>query len=862
MRYPTWRVVLALTLLLSALPRFGEASEIPHPEVFLGHAVGADFKLAHWEQIVEYFHLVGERSERVLLEKIGRSTEDAPYIMATIAAPETLERLEHYKELQRLLANPDLIPEGRREAVISDSKCVVLLACTLHSSEIGASQMSMELLYDLATGDDAETREILDNVIVLLVPSANPDGIDKVVDWYERSLGQPWEGQGMPWLYQKYTGHDNNRDWFMVTQQETKILSHVLYHEWYPAILYDIHQMGNSGLRFLIPPYYDPLNPNVDPLINESLKLIGGAMATALSAEGKQGVASNAIFDMWWHGGLRSTPYRHNMIGILTEAASVNLASPIFQRKSELRGHGRGIPHYQPYTHFADPWAGGWWRLRDIVEYELIASKALFTLAARYSEQFNRNYAALGEKAIRLGKNEPPYAFLIPMERQNDVPTAYRMLETLHRGGARIEIAEAAFVADGVAYPPGTIVIHAAQPYRNHLLDLLQPQEYPARDLSEAPYDVSGWTLSYQMGVEVVEALAPFDVNTRRLVSFSPPPGCFEGEGDAYLSSNNTNNDFILLNRALKHRIHCFLYQEGDWVGPAHSDIESGAIIYVAADEEEASLLESWIAELGLRLTRGSIADLPVNRPLNLPRLGVYQPWIASIDEGWTRFVLEEFEFDYDTLHNHHIRAGNLRDRFDVILLPSISSNAIRMGRASGETEQKYTGGLGDEGALQLQRFVNDGGALLCLDASCDYAIDSFRLPVRNALEGVSRDEFFCPGSILRIRINDGNRLTYGMPSRAAAFFSRSRAFTTIGRDERERTGVIIGEPHSKAVYDNVFTLLSGWIHGAEQLHNKSALVSVPFGEGQVVLFGFRVQHRAQPHGTFRLLFNGIYFHR
>ena len=860
------RATILLSILaispLSTVPV--SAEPLTSPEDFLGYPVGADFKLARWERIVEYFQLVGEGSDRVLVEEIGRSTEDQPYILATISSSETIRDINRYKRLQRKLSHPNEIEEGQRDTVLDESKAVILVSCALHSSEIGSSQMAMELLYQLATENDPRTQEILENDIILLVPSANPDGINKVVDWYESSLGKPWEGRGMPWLYHKYVGHDDNRDWFMITQKETRILTDVLYRQWYPCIIYDIHQMGSGGSRFFVPPFFDPINPNVDPLIHESLKIIGGHMATELAENDKKGVITNAIYDNWWHGGNRTTPYRHNIVGLLTEAASPLIASPIFQRKSELSGHSRGLPSYAPQVNFADPWDGGWWRLRDVVDYEEIACYSLFTVAARYRDRFNSNYLHLGEKAIRLGEEIPPYAFLVPVA-QRDLPTAIRLLQILQVGGIEISIADEAFTADGVDYPQGTYVIYASQPYRNHLKDLLEPQDYPDRYVypggpAEPPYDVAGWTLSYQMGVKVVPVERPFEARTHVDESVRVPEGTIDGKGSLYLSKNQTTNDFILLNRALREGIPVSVMTNG-WRAPDDS-LAPGTLVYSAENRLQKERLHTWIRDLGLTMVQASSKPPKDSTiPVRKPRLGLYQPWAASMDEGWTRFVLEQFEFDYGSVHNAEVRAGNLRDRYDVIILPDVGTSTLLNGMRESTTAPHYAGGIGERGAGHLQEFVESGGTLLCLDSASIFAVDYFGLPVRNALEGLTRDDFFCPGSILRVNLDPGSPLAYGAMERTAAYFARSYAFDIIeNATEETRIGPAIGKPEIVAAYDGTITLLSGWILGEEYLQNKAALVSVPYGEGRVVLYGFRVQHRAQPHGTFRLLFNGIYF--
>ncbi|RJP22779.1 MAG: peptidase M14 [Candidatus Omnitrophota bacterium] len=856
-------VILSFLLfVVSSLPGF--AAALPSPEEFLGHPVGADFQLARWDRITSYFQLAGKESDRVIVEDIGPTTEGNSYLLATISSADTIREIDRYKSIQRKLSHPNEMSEGERDTILQQAKTVILISCSIHSNEIGASQMAMELLYQLATGDDERTREILANDIILLVPSANPDGIDKVIDWYESSLGKPWEGQGMPWLYQKYTGHDDNRDWFMVTQKETQILTRVLYHEWYPCIIYDLHQMGSEGSRFFVPPFFDPINPNVDPVIHESLKLIGGHMATELAENGKKGVITNAMYDNWWHGGNRTTPYRHNMVGLLTEAASPRIASPIFQRKSELKGHTRGLPSYAPQVNFADPWDGGWWRLRDVVDYERIACYALFTVGARYRDRFNRNYLELNEKAIRLGQEIPPFAFLVP-RNQRDLPTAERLLQILLVGGVDIAVAEDTFLADGVQYDKGDYIIYAAQPYRNHVKDLLDPQEYPDRFLypggpAESPYDVAGWTLSYQMGVNVIPVQRPFSTQTRPADLNRFTEGGVTGNGPIFISKNYTTNDFILLNRLFDSQIAVSIAMKNIVMGNHHETISPGSLLIAPADSTQQNELIRWGRELGLQLSRTTLS-LPNDEVMEVPkpRVGLFQPWAASMDEGWTRFVLEQFEFDYETIHNAGIRAGNLNQRYDVIILPDVGTSTIMDGMSESTTAPEYIGGIGNAGVAHLQEFVEQGGRLLCLDSSSLFAIRYFSLPVKNALAGIGKDTFFCPGSILRIHLNSDSPIAYGMSRRAAAYFAHSYAFDIItGTTEQNPAGPIVGKPEIVATYDDTTTLLSGWILGESKLQNKSAVVSIPYGQGKVILYGFRVQHRAQPHGTFRLLFNGI----
>jgi hypothetical protein len=850
------------------LAALAQPTAIPTPESVIGHPVGADYKLAKWDTVVEYYEQLGAASDRVNVRVLDeKTTEGNDYLVVEIGSADTLRQIDKYKAYQARLSDPRLL--GSKQEIgetLANAKTTILVSCGLHSSEVAATQMSMELAYELASRDDDEVREILDNCLVVLIPSANPDGLDKIVDWYERNVGTPFEGAPMPWLYQKYAGHDNNRDWFMLNLVETRILTNLLYFEYHPTILHDVHQMGNRGARFFVPPFFDPVNPNVDPLIHQSLLLIGGHMATRLQEEGKTGVVFKAIFDNWWQGGNRTTPYRHNITGILTECASAKYASPIFQEYGDLSGGGRGFPEYAPAVNFPEPWAGGWWRLRDAVEYQKSANFALFQLAARYRDRFVANHHALSLKAVSRGalpadtehanaaarragtearrhegdhgpptraitrEPEPPYAWLVPPD-QRDPGAATHMLEILRLSGIEIHKAKAAFAADGVDYPAGTYVLLAAQPFRPHLKDMMERQEYPQRRVypggpAESPYDVAGWTLPLQMGVKSVEVVGGFE-----------------------------------------------------------ADLETLSAIPAAPRQGRNHVRAVFKSKLP-----GKVGE---------PRTALYQPWTSSMDEGWTRLVLEEFDFPYTTVHNAEIRAGDLNARFDCIIIADISARSLIDGRKDTEVPAPYAGGIGDDGAMQLERFVRAGGTLVLMDSATELATDVYRLPVRNVLKDVPRDKFFCPGSLLRIRVDHTQPLGYGFDDEAAAYFAGSQAFVVgeaalrhEGAEARRHEGegaraqgagrgeargsedpsdlreLSKGEIEKRvaeypvttiARYSDNIVLLSGYLLGEEYLRDEAAVCEVKMGAGQVVLFGFRVQHRGQPWGTFKFLFNAIY---
>jgi len=843
------------------------AQTITPPDDFIGHGVGEDNKLARWETIVSYFNHIGERSDRVNVRDIGKTTEGRPFVIAEISSEDAIADMSGHMEVQRKIADPRLISSADEEArLIESAKVVVFVNCNLHSSEIASSQMALELLYDLATSNSPEITEILDKAIIILAPSANPDGLEKVIDWYERSLGTPWEGSGMPWLYQTYAGHDNNRDWFMLNLEETKLETKVLYKEWFPHIVYDIHQMGNGRARFFVPPFFDPKNPNIHPLTDDMLLIIGGHMAAELTRNGKKGILHAAMYDNWWQGGFRTTVYRHNMVGLLTEAASVNIASPIFQRKSELKGGARGMPDYSLRTNFPDPWPGGWWRLRDIVEYEKMASMSLFTLAARYHDLFTSNYIKVGREALERGSSEPPFAWLVP-PGQLDPKASLIMLEKFHATGVEVHQAEDAFEADGVKYPKGTHILYCAQPYRAHLKDMMERQVYPDRTIypggpPESPYDTAGWTLPLQMGIRTIQVDSPFDCSALKLDSIIMPPITIDGGGSVFVSHGGSNEEYRLLNRLFREGLTVSMASKNAAVKDGDGEILPAGSLIISGGKAK-KILSSVADEYSLTLSgRGGLssAEKKAVETLKQPRIALYQPWGGVADEGWTRFVLDSHDYDYTSLHNAEIRAGKLITRYDCIVLPSIGANSIINGRAADTTEPQYVGGIGSEGIVKLQNFVRDGGTLVCIDGSSSLAIEHFNIPVKNTLAGKSKSDFFCPGSILRVSVDNTQPLAWGMPSWVSGYFARSRAFDIVEPDEDGDDRA----PESRypvtvvARYSDTVLLESGWIQGGDLIADKPAIVEVGYGEGQIVLFGFRVQHRGHPHGTFRFLFNAM----
>ena len=543
------------------------------------------------------------------MRTLGETTGGRPLVVALISAPENIRNLAKYQDIQRRLADPRLAPgEAEREALLRTGKTVVAISCSIHSTEIVASQMSMQLAYELASAEDAETREILQNTILLLLPAANPDGVDIVAGWYRKTLGTPYEGTEPPELYHHYAGHDNNRDWFMLNLKETQLITRLFWREWFPQVVYDVHQQGSTGSRFFVPPFFDPPNPHIPPLLLREVGLIGHKIAADLQAEGRQGVITNALYDTWWHGGFRTAPYYHNSVGILTEAASARLMSPVEVSREQLaRSSSRGMPSaLQSATNFPDPWPGGTWRPRDILEIELTASRAVLSMAAKYRERYLRNFYELGRAAVADRRaNESTAAYRIPKEQGNAENLA-KLIGALVAQGVevyRVERERSYDASSGTAkgglvrrIPVGDYIVPLEQPYRANVLALFERQVYPDRRTAggeaERPYDVAGWTLPMQMGIDVIP------------VPQTP------------------------LNSAGYHN-------------PAYRPVR---------DETDVR------RDLGLPLQTGKAS--PIRNPLTRPvRLALYKSWTNSMDEGWTRYVFDRFNVPFQSLLDRDVRA-------------------------------------------------------------------------------------------------------------------------------------------------------------------------------------------------------------
>jgi len=875
-----YQLSLVCVLLIVCCAAFADEAAAPEkpktPSEFLGFTVGADRVLADYHQISDYMNaLAASSGGRMVTLNLGKTTLGNDFQMVVISSSENIKNVAHYKEIAKKIADPRGLTQDQINALAHEGKSIVLVTCNIHSSEIGASQMAMEWAYQLVTAQDPTTLKRLNDVILLLVPSLNPDGQIMETEWYRKYVGTKYEGVRNPFIYHHYVGHDNNRDWYMLTQKETRMLNQAVYHEWFPQVWIDEHQMGSNGPRIFVPPNADPVANTVNPVIFRGINLLGTNMAWRLEEQKKSGVIYNYSFDAYWPGATRNTGWWKNVFGVLTETASARMATPIEVAPTELAGGGKGLVDYHRQINFPNPWPGGIWRLRDIMDYELIVSNATLEIASNYREDFLRGVATMAMDAVK-GGNTPgfdQYWMIDTGSAQNDPVVATRLAYLMREHNVEVY-----WQPHGVL---GRFYIPIYQPYGKFVEEMFSVQRYPeVRPVAGGgilpPYDVAAWSLPLMMGVKVEKTAVMVPTNGKpKLLSDGEefwPNGSFLhddplGIDKKYCIPPNLNSRSSFLNEYLSAGGKASL------VIPSQGDSFLGCVQIDENSSTTALAKKYHVTVIQLRKKQVTLS------PIHSPRVGLYKSYTGNIDEGWTRWVLEQYGFAPKTIENKAMRAGGLHDSFDVIVLPDMTTaailegNRVQTGRYSEELPPEYMGGIGREGVKALHDFVDAGGTLITLAGSSDIIPEAFNIPVRNALartggaaaggsQGTGTqgglgggDEVSIPGSLLRINLDVNHPVNYGMPKEAAAFVDAPMAFATSTPPAGVKRTVLAWYPA-----DEQDILVSGWIKGADKLENKAAAVAFEVGKGKIVMFGFRVQHRAQTEGTFKMLFNAIWW--
>jgi hypothetical protein len=894
------------------------APKVTTPKEALGFNLGDDYQVANYSQLEAYWKKLATESDRMKLVDIGPTAEGRRQYMAILTSPENLKKLEHYKEISRRLALAEGVTEDQAHALSREGKAVVWIDGGLHASETVGSQQEMEMVYQMVSRTDPETLRFLDDVILLAVP-ANPDGQELVADWYMRGSEKPDAPlkdplkrtlSGLPRLWAKYIGHDDNRDFYMSNMPETTNMNRQLFLEWFPQIMYNHHQTGPAGAVIFMPPFRDPFNYNFDPLIPLGIELVGTAMHSRLVAEGKGGSAmrSGANYSTWWNGGLRTITYFHNMIGILTEiiGSPTPMTIPVVPAKQLPQGD------------WPMPVVPQLWHYRQSIEYEISNNRAMLDMASRYRETFLFNIWRMGMNSIEKGgkdywtvtpkriaaleaaaaanpqapsggrggaaaggdspgaggfnvrtvpmelyntvlhdpKMRDPRGYIIPSD-QADFANATEFVNALLKTGITVLRAPTAFQVAGKSYAAGSYVVKTAQAFRPHVMDMFEPQDHP-NDFAypggppNPPYDITGWTLALQMGVEFDRVSDGFDGPFTKIGELLPAPASsITGPSNpaGYLISHRINNSFVLINRLMKAGAEVYWLKKQEVADG--QDLGTGAI-WVPASETARPVLERGAKELGVAVH--AVAQAPAGDALKLKpiRIGLCDQYGGSITSGWTRWLFEQYEFPFEVVYPPALDAGDLNSKFDVLVL---TDGAIRGGGGGGEriTEAKTV--------PQLKKFVESGGSIVTIGSSTSVA-ERFGVAVHNYLtekgpdgkdRPLPREKFYIPGSLLKASVDNTNPLAYGMPAQVDVFFDSSPVFRLEPDAELKRTAAV-------AWFSGAEVLDSGWAWGQQYLDGGTAVAEASVGEGKVVLLGPEVNFRDQPHGTYKLLFNGLYY--
>jgi hypothetical protein len=858
----------------------GTEQGIPTPESILGFQPGADFRLANYEQIVAYYQRVDEASDRVLIVQAGRSTQGRPFYFALVSSPENLKRIDRYREIARRLAHPEGLTDAEARALVREGKAFVHIDGGLHSTEVAGPQHTPQLLYDLLSrAAEPDVAAMLDNVVLMLWPTINPDGHSMVANTYMSRVGTPNEplGLSLPGLYQEYVGHDNNRDAYMLNMIESRVMEHT-WRQWEPNIIYVHHQSSPFPTRIWLPPFAEPIAAHAPSIVSSQLNMIGMAIAQRLDLEGKVGATHMGDgFDAWYPGYIDYNPVFKNIPAFWTETQGTG-PSPRTSQPSDVPVNMRRVQAL-----YVSPWLGGTWRMRDAVEYMTTASVATIEYASKYKEALLYGRYLSGRDQIARGRREAPYAYIVP-QAQRDPVAAVEMLRRLAFGGLSVYQLISPATFEGEQFPAGTWIVPTDQEFAALAREVLDVQKYPEIRESpggplDTPYDAAGWTLPLQMGVRTVAVNSPIPAATREAMrvlaelstasirpapynmatvadaapfdsasgigfdssamarAIAPPAGRITGTGPVLAVRPAENNAFKAINRALRAGASIRL-EPGDRADSARYLIVGLA---PAAQDE-------LVSALALRAERVALPAAKVFRP----RIGLYLA-NTSMDEGWTRWVLDSYEFEYTRVSGADVQAGNLRNKIDVLVITDeargvFEAAAGRGGRAGAAGATPEAQSSNDARIQALDAFIRGGGVLVCFNRSSNFAIDQLKLPVKNVVAGVGRQQFFVGGSLLNVDVRNSHRVMAGMPERAAIYYDSGPVFEVTEGFK----GTVLAQYPAKDV------LASGFLQGEALIQGKAAALEVELGDGRIVLLGFRPQWRGQPFGTFRVIFNSM----
>ncbi|MBU0755332.1 MAG: hypothetical protein KJ645_09340 [Planctomycetes bacterium] len=858
------------------------AVDFPSPEAHFGFKPGADRKLIDYEGLVEYLQVLDAASDRIEMREVGCSPLDRPMYVVFISTPENLANLEALQAINKRLAlDPDIEKTGR-EALFRDGRVFAMMTLSMHSNEVGPSQALPIFAHELAETEDPDLIDQLSKTVLMMVPCHNPDGMDMEVEYYRKNTGTKYEGSSLPGIYHRYVGHDNNRDFVTLTQKDTQVISRLFSTEWYPQVLVEKHQMMTTGPRYFVPPFHDPITENIDECLLHWTSLFGASLARDMAGDDLSGVAQHWLFDNYWPGSTETSLWK-NVISFLTEAASCHRAKPVFVESNELCVEGKGLSEYKRSVNMPDPWPGGWWRLGDIVAYEISSMySVLGTCAENCGEILKFRNDCCRAEVVR-GFSQAPYYFVLP-QKQHDRSEWVGLVDLLEEHGVEVKRLTKDVDVDGRAFTAGDLVVALSQPYRAFIKEVMETQQYPKRHYTPGgdlirPYDVTSWSLPLHRGVTSLEVdlrsadleaiLEPVTANDLVSKATLPDP-CW---GVAF--PVNDNAGFEAAFTALYQGLQVLRLEEAVEIDGAMMPVGS-FVIRPGPGKSMDNLLNLVAASTAAPKVIEQEMELKASA-LAPRRIALVETWMHDMDAGWTRFVLDSYGIPFQVLRPGDFETTDIVESFDVMVFPDADKDVLFHGKpaASKHGEEKryhfvdyppeYTKGIGEKGMEKLMAFIDGGGVVVAWGGSVPLFLgelkikrgegeddfESFELPVRDITEQITEKGLIVPGSFLRIELLEGHPLTYGMP-RLSGIFSRGEPVlqTVIPALDMDRRVV--------ARFPEQEILLSCYAEDEDQLGNLPAMVWTRKGRGQVVLMTFNPQFRASTQATYKLLFNAL----
>jgi hypothetical protein len=851
------------------------SAQVPTPESYFGFKPGSDGMLFTYEELIGYFQQLEKASPMVKLIEIGESPMGKKMYLAFISSPENIRNLDKLKTINRELAlNPDL-PDAERDRMIRDGKVFFLATLSMHSTEVGPSQAAPLIAYELLTTNDPDIRGWLDDVVYMIVPNHNPDGMDMVVDYYKKQKGTKYERTSMPGIYHKYAGHDNNRDFIKLTQSDTKAISAIMDLEWFPQVMIEKHQMGSEGVRYYIPPPHDPIAENVDAGIWNWVSIFGSNMMKDMTKDSLKGVAQHYLFDDYWPGSTETCIWK-NVIGMLTEGASVDVASPIYVELNEIETGGKGLSEYKKGINMPEPWPGGWWHLSDIMKYERSSTLSIIKTSAMNKSDILKFRNDMCRNEVLKGRTQAPFFYLMPLQ-QHDRGELVKLVNLMKEHGINVyQLTEPLTIGDK-NYVKGDIVIPLAQPYRAFIKEMMEKQTYPLRHYTPdgeiiRPYDITSWSLPLQNGVESVEIDEYNDNLNKNLKKIEGNFSLKEGlRSDFWGMGFTVDNNESFKAAFVAKKVGFQVDRLTEALKVNGKVLPKGSFIVYGSTKPQ--LLKTLYDTLDIDPVYLDERPKYSSNPMKVPRIALVETYMQDIDAGWTRFIFDQFGIPFTVVHPGDFEKTDFVKNYDVVIFPSANKYILLEGKYRPEQgdekdyripdySPEYIKGIGAKGMENLMNFVDQGGIVISWGGSTGLfmgplkikrsdkdSAEEFQLPVEDissSLKGL-----FCPGSLVKTILKPDHPLTYGMPEEAGVFYRGKPAFSTsLPKFDTDRR--VIGKFPEKDI------LMSGYIEKPELISDKTDMVWLREGKGQMVLFAFSPQFRASMAADYKLLFNAV----